>query len=91
MSDSAMVELGRIYQSGLGVAVDVEHAFKWYQKASDLGNTFGMNDLGWCYEKGIGCVQDLKVAASLYLRAAEGGNIYGENNIGEPNCLALSC
>lgn len=47
-------ELGRCYESGIGVTADPGVAFLFYQRAADHGHVLAQNSLGVCYEKGIG-------------------------------------
>ena len=55
----AMNQLGRLYQTGRGVAQpDYAQAREWYQKAAEAGNVRAMYNLGVLYEKGLGVAQD---------------------------------
>jgi hypothetical protein len=38
----AMDNLGYLYENGQGVAVDLEQALRWYQKAEEAGNFFAL-------------------------------------------------
>ncbi|GBC45474.2 kinase-like domain-containing protein [Rhizophagus irregularis DAOM 181602=DAOM 197198] len=75
-----MVELSD--KRGIGTDIDEKKAFELHHKATDLGNTIGINNLGHCYEEGIGTDIDGKKAFELYQKAADLGNAYGINNLG---------
>jgi TPR repeat protein len=42
--------LGRCYQDGIGVPVDAQLAFRWYEAAVAQGFVHAQYSLGWCYE-----------------------------------------
>ncbi|EXX73868.1 hypothetical protein RirG_056420 [Rhizophagus irregularis DAOM 197198w] len=56
--------------------------FESFQKAADLGNSYGINHLGYCYENGIGIDIDYQKAFKLYQKVADLGNPFGINNLG---------
>src|SRR3954453_1611855 len=74
--------LGKFYKLGIGTSVDVEKAFKLYQRAANLGHGYGINSLGYCYKHGIGTSVDIQKAFELYQEAANLGNAFGINNLG---------
>jgi hypothetical protein len=73
--------LGWCYHNGIGVSVDKEKAFSWYQKAAEAGNTYAQRDLGLCYETGIGVSVDNEKAFFWYQKAAEAGNTDAQWNL----------
>src|SRR5262249_15896917 len=79
------VNLGRCYQYGLGVAVNVDKAVKCYRAAAEQNTpyyqSFGQNFLGWCYEHGVGLPADAKAAVVYYQKAAEQGLALAQTNL----------
>ncbi|KAF0336094.1 calmodulin-dependent protein kinase [Gigaspora margarita] len=68
-----------------------KEAFKYYQKAANMGNTKAMDNVGRCYEKGIGVVKDEKMAFEYYIKSAKKDNMVFEHhkkveNLGAENC-----
>ena len=63
--------LGEFNDLGIGTSVNKQKAFELYQKAANLGNTFGISSLGYCYQYGIGTNADKQKASELYQRAVD--------------------
>src|ERR1043165_6824251 len=61
--------LGEFNYLGIGTSIDYQKAFELYQKAANLGNTFGISSLGYCYQYGIGTNVDEQKARELYRKA----------------------
>lgn len=57
--------LGKVYQKGMGVAVDLNIAKFYYEKAIEMGDEFAMNSLGVMYMNGEGVKQDYKKALEI--------------------------
>ena len=68
-----MCNLGNSYSNGNGVDQNYTEAVKWYQKAIDGGNAYGMSGLAYCYELGYGVKQDYAEALKWYEKALENG------------------
>ena len=49
-----MINLGRLYEQGLGVAQDYGKALEWFQKAVAAGNTDAKINLTRLHEQGLG-------------------------------------
>ncbi|MCD7798643.1 MAG: sel1 repeat family protein, partial [Akkermansiaceae bacterium] len=62
---------------GEGVEQDYAEAVRWYQKAANRGDAWGLGQcaLGNCYENGYGVEKNVKEAAHWYRKAAEQGNV----------------
>jgi hypothetical protein len=71
----AMLDLGKRYQSGQGVAQDEHQALDWYQKASDAGNADATEKLAELYARGLGVKQNASQAWTLFRKAADGNSI----------------
>ena len=52
----AFNNLGRIYEKGKGVPVDLEKTRKLYEKGVQLNNTTAIDNLGWLYYKALGLI-----------------------------------
>lgn len=70
----AMMNIGTMYEQGIGVAQDPVQAIDCYAQAAGHGDTDAMNMLGTIYEKGMICEKDIEAAKSYYLAAANLGN-----------------
>lgn len=65
----AQVNVGEIFEKGLGAEPNYEAAVIWYQKAADQGNKQGLFNLGTMYEQGHGVPADRVHALNLYRQA----------------------
>ena len=74
--------IGRCYQFGKGVAIDMPQAVCWYTKAAESGNALAQNNLGHCLQVGLGVSKDIVSAVSWFRKAAEQGEISAQNNLG---------
>jgi hypothetical protein len=70
----AMVQLGRLYRSGVGMLQDFELAVKWTRTAAVRGDFDGMHELGRLYRDGVGLDRDLVLAYIWLNRAAAAHN-----------------
>ena len=66
---SAQVNLGYMYDEGLGVPRDFGEAVKWYRRAADQGDALGQNNLANMYRDAVGVPQDY-VQAHLWFNLA---------------------
>lgn len=66
----ALVQLGRLYRSGVGVLQNFELALQSQQTAARLGNAEGMVELGRLYRDGVGVDPDPVRAYVWFNRAA---------------------
>ena len=65
----AQLNLGHLYQEGLGVEVDYAAAFLWYQRAAESGLAEAQFNLGLLYYDGLGVPQDRETALELFREA----------------------
>ena len=70
----AQVNLGWLYDNGLGVPEDHAMAVNWFGRAADQGDSTGQNNLGLMYDSGRGVPEDDAEAMKWYRLAAEQGN-----------------
>jgi hypothetical protein len=71
----AMVYLGRVLQSGVGILQDYSQAFRWFHAAAMRGSPEGMLETGRLYRDGVG-VEKIPVRAYVWFnRAAAAHNI----------------
>ncbi len=69
----AQTALAGLYLDGLGTAVDVAEALRWYRRAAEQGEAVAQQNLGDLYGQGRGVGRDL-VSAYVWLSlAAEQG------------------
>ena len=79
----AMLTLGNLYGSGVGVKQDYAKAVKWYKEAVDKGNVAAMNYLGLIYRDGVGGIPtNHKIAVELFTKAAKLNSDQGFFNLG---------
>ncbi|KAI9351864.1 hypothetical protein BD770DRAFT_445613 [Pilaira anomala] len=67
-------ELGILFRDGLGVKIDEEIAFMWFEKAALMGCPKGQYILGSMYLEGYKGIVDLDKALSLFKRACTGNH-----------------
>ena len=70
---AAQNDLGCIYETGDGVAVDFAEAAKWYRLAADQGHAMAQGNLGYLYLIGKGVPKDKAAAIQWWRKSAEGG------------------
>lgn len=66
----AMIQLGRMYRSGVGALQNYAYSAQWIRKAAESGDAEGMLELARLYRDGIGVEQDLERAYVWFNRAA---------------------
>ena len=69
--DFAQINLGALYDNGLGVSQNSEIAAKWYRLAAEKGNPYGQYNLGCMYVQGRGVPKDLTQAENWYIKATK--------------------
>lgn len=65
----AQVNVGEIFEKGLGSQPNYEAAVIWYEKAAAQGNERALFNLGTLYEQGLGVPTDKLKALNLYRQA----------------------
>ena len=65
----AQVNVGEIFEKGLGTEPNYEAAIAWYRRAAEQGNTRAQFNLGTMYEMGLGVAPDKVEALNWYRRA----------------------
>lgn len=73
--------LGRLYQSGTGVAADMKTAAGWYERAAAKGNLKAMGGLGKLYAGGWSAGIDFSKAARWFAKAASYGDVDAAFNL----------
>jgi TPR repeat protein len=71
---NAMVEMGYLYDQGVGVKQDYAEAKRWYEKAAQAGESIAMYDLGLQYLSGHGVTPSYAQAKSWFEQAARLGD-----------------
>ncbi|ENO85923.1 tetratricopeptide repeat protein [Thauera linaloolentis] len=82
----AMLQLGKLYRSGVGMPQNYEYAEKWIRTAADAGNSEAMVELGRLYRSGLGVKADSVQAYVWFNRAAAAMNMDG---VHERDSIAL--
>lgn len=72
---AAMLQLGKLYRSGVGVLQNFDQSAKWIQTAAVRGNAEGMLELGRLYRDGIGFEKSPVRAYVWFNRAAAVHNL----------------
>lgn len=65
----AQVNVGEIFERGLGTQPNYEAAALWYSKAAQQGNSRAQFNLGTLYEQGLGVEKDALKALNWYRKA----------------------
>lgn len=78
----AVFELGYLYATGTGVAVDRKQANSFYAAAADKGDPYGMTSWGRALFNGYGVEPDTDKGLDLLLKAAAMGHTYAMNDLG---------
>jgi TPR repeat protein len=73
--------LGQMYESGDGVARNVEESVKFYRKSAELGSQFGSLRYAMMLHFGLGTDVNIKAAIRFYEAAAKNGNSDALNNL----------
>ncbi|KAI9013148.1 hypothetical protein BC832DRAFT_528481, partial [Gaertneriomyces semiglobifer] len=73
--------LGEWYRRGIGCGADFNRAFKYYKRATELGDATAHQHLADMYEKGAGIHRDEGMAFLYYRKAAEKGNATGSATV----------
>lgn len=79
---AAQYNLGTLYNQGLGRAIDLVEAAKWYRRAAQGGNPNAQLKMGVFLAKGLGLAQDYGEAISWFREAAEQHNAQAQFNLG---------
>ncbi len=80
---NAQVQVGEMYESGIGVSQDSAEAIKWYKKAAIKGDSRGRQLLGAMYDTGRGVKQNYPEALKWYRLAAAQGNALAQYRLGQ--------
>jgi TPR repeat protein len=66
----AMLNVGTLYEQGIGVPRNFTKALEWYRKAADAGENEAYMRLGLCWEIGMGATADMGKAVAAFEKAA---------------------
>jgi len=69
----AQMWVAQAYAAGEGVEKSGREAFRWFERAAELGHPEAILHLGTCYASGLGTAVDQVKAAAEYRKAAEAG------------------
>ena len=78
----AQVNLGLMYDLGVGVSENKAEAARWYRLAAEQGYASGQYNLGLMYDLGVGVPGNDAEAVRWYRLAAEQGNALAQTNLG---------
>ena len=77
----AQFELGKAYECGRDVVVNLWESVKWYRLAAEHGVVDAQYNLGVCYYNGIVVEEDLEEAVKWWQLAAEQGHKYAKKKV----------
>lgn len=80
--DGAYLNLGNLYDNGVGIDKDYQMAAQYFEKAAKKGNPVAQNNLGRMYQQGQGVPEDQKKATTWLKRAARQGYAPAQNSLG---------
>jgi TPR repeat protein len=75
---AAQINLGALYERGLGVERDQARALEWYRRAAEGGDADAQYQVGLMHELGLGVESDIHEAEHWYQRAIDQGYCPGE-------------
>jgi TPR repeat protein len=78
----ALTNMGRLYETGRGVAKDYSEARRWYERAAEKGDADAMSYLGGMYHDGEGVPKDYTAARRWFEQAASLGERSAMNWLG---------
>jgi localization factor PodJL len=78
---TAAYEIGVRFAEGKGIAVNLDEAAKWYDRAAQAGLVPAIFRLGTFYEKGMSVKKDVDIARRYYMQAADRGNAKAMHNL----------
>ncbi len=78
----AQFVLGLLHNDGVGVPLDYEKAFFWYQKAAQQNHIDAQYNLAHLYLSGNGVEKDLTQAIHWWQKAAQNGHVRAQYNLG---------
>lgn len=70
----AQVDLGELYQNGIGVQRDISESIFWYRLAADKGYPQAQTKMGNAYRRGRGVTSNRRTAVEWFQRAAKQGD-----------------
>jgi TPR repeat protein len=85
----AMNSLGRMYQRGETVPVNLALARRYWEESAARGDIYGIDNLGWAYLDGVGGEKDPAKAMAYFKQAYELGHPEAPTNIGRLYFLGL--
>lgn len=78
-----LASIGEAYYRGLGMNRNYHEAFRYFKKASDMGNVPSTCMLGTCYEMGRGTEQNMEAALDCYEKASDKGSVLATLKLGD--------
>lgn len=78
----AMYNEAYMYENGLGVQRNIQHAIRWYRTASSKGLGAAGFNLALIYDKGEGVTKDPRMAVIYYKASADNGFVKSMTNLG---------
>ena len=73
--------LGFMYEHGLVLNKNIQHALQWYRKSAEQGNALAQFNLGAMYKNGQGVEKDYSKAIEWYTKAANQSHAYAQYNL----------
>ena len=79
---AAQTRLGRLFETGAGIAANPEESIEWYRQATKRGVAEAQYNLAVAYERGVIIAPDVGLAGQLYRQAADQGLASAQYNLG---------
>jgi TPR repeat protein len=80
-NEGAQSRLGKCYEYGRGVGVDLGLAVHWYQEAAKQGHIDGLYRLASFYKRGLVVKPDYEKSIALLEESARGGHLFAQYHL----------
>jgi TPR repeat protein len=77
-----LVQLGKAYAEGFGVAEDKQEAVRLWRRSAEYGHPSGMISLAIAYLRGTGVPKDEEEGVRWFRKAADGGSVEAMRGLG---------
>jgi TPR repeat protein/CHAT domain-containing protein len=82
-ANDSFYELGKVYENGLGVPINLSDAFNWYSRAANIGDKFSKYKIAKMLIEGKGTLQNIKKGVADLTKLATGGYRAAQGALGD--------